>query len=399
MKLDRTAIIALASVLGMLALILLQVRWLQQSTELIGEQFNQKVSKAMSMAVSNLRQESDTSRCVQRADGCFVLSVEREEDLREELATAMAFYDLPPIFEFQIVDKHNSPMDNSSPFCCSLRFLDEKLEDQMMMISFPEKPKYIASEMGLMMAFSILLLLLLLGLFIYINLTLRRQKRVTERNTDFFNNMAHEFKTPLTNISLASNRLLKKDKANPFLAVIQKESERLKWQVERVLHLAKMEQVDYTIERTEILLLPLVNQVLSSMYARLESTQAQVDVNIPEDLTIYADAFHLSNSLHNLLDNAIKYCEQQPYVTITAAETEAEITLSVEDNGVGISKSNQAFVFEKFQRVGSGDLHINKGFGLGLAYVNQVIQLHKGYIDIRSEVQKGSRFELHLPKG
>jgi two-component system phosphate regulon sensor histidine kinase PhoR len=124
-----------------------------------------------------------------------------------------------------------------------------------------------------------------------------------------------------------------------------------------------------------------------------------VEVNIPEDLNIYADAFHLSNSLHNLLDNALKYCEEQPHITISAEETASEITLSVQDNGVGISKSNQAFVFEKFQRVGSGDLHINKGFGLGLAYVNQVIQLHKGYIKIRSEVQKGSRFDLHLPKG
>jgi len=397
MKFYRKNIIAILSSIGMLSLILLQVRWLQQSSQLLSEQFDQKVSQALSTAVFNLRDPTGIAHCATGPDGCFILAPEKEQELKVQLAKAMTFYDLPPVFEFQIVDEQSSAVKSSSPYCCSLQYLDQNLEDQMVTIFFPDRPKYIISRMWLMLLFSALILILLTALFIYINLTLVKQKRVTERNTDFFNNMAHEFKTPLTNILLATKMLRKKQIGERFLEVIQNEGERLKWQVERVLHLAKMEHGDYEIEKQSFLLEPLVQQLLSTMSARLEAEEAKVEIDIPEDLELYADPFHLNNSIRNLLDNALKYCETSPYIHISAQTNSDNVTLRIEDNGVGISKANQEYIFNKFQRVGSGNLHQNKGFGLGLSYVQKVMELHSGFIKIMSEIGKGSRFDLILP--
>lgn len=386
------------SALGMLALILLQVRWLQQSAALISEQFEQKVSDALSTAILKLKDPSGVSHCEEGPDGCYILPPEKETELKCKLTSVLACYDLPTRFEFQIVNEQDTPMGDDSPYCCSLRYLDEKLEDKMVTIAFLDKPKYIIEKMGLMILFSGLILLLLSGLFIYINLALLRQKRATERNTDFFNNMAHEFKTPLTNILLATKMLKKRQKEEPFLEVIHKEGDRLKWQVERVLHLAKMEHGNYEMERKYFPLHPHIEQLLSSMYARLQEENAVVEVDVPADMQIYADPFHLSNSIRNLLDNALKYCSVPPIIKIAAKETQEGIVLQIADNGIGISKANQDFIFKKFQRVGNGDLHDHKGFGLGLAYVQKVMELHAGFIRIVSEINKGSRFDLVLPK-
>ena len=398
MKLTRTTLIAILSTLGMLALILLQVRWLQQSRQLISEQFEQKVSDALSTAILKLKDPSGIAHCAEDPEGCYILPPEKEAELKCKLRSVLACYDLPTRFEFQIVNEQDSPIKDDSPYCCSLRYLDEKLEDKMVTIAFLDKPRYILKKMGLMVLFSGLIMLLLSGIFIYINVALLRQKRAMERNTDFFNNMAHEFKTPLTNIILATKMLKKRQKEEPFLDVIQTEGERLKLQVERVLHLAKMEHGDYEIEREYFLLQPHIEQLLSTMYARLKSEDAIVNVEVPEDMKIYADPFHLSNSIRNLLDNALKYCEEQPVINITAKETQEGVVLQIADNGIGISKANQDFIFEKFQRVGSGDLHDHKGFGLGLAYVQKVMELHTGFIRIVSELNKGSRFDLVLPR-
>ncbi|MEM0993450.1 MAG: HAMP domain-containing sensor histidine kinase [Bacteroidota bacterium] len=398
MKLTRTTVIAILSTLGMLALILLQVRWLQQSSALISEQFEQKVSSALSTAILKLKDPSGISHCEEGPDGCYILPQEKEAELKCKLTGVLACYDLPTRFEFQIVNEQDSPVKDDSPYCCSLRHLDEKLEDKMVVIAFLDKPKYIAEKMGLMILFSALILLLLSGIFIYINLALLKQKRATERNTDFFNNMAHEFKTPLTNIILATKMLKKRQKEEPFLDVIQKEGERLKWQVERVLHLAKMEHGGYEIEKQYFLLQPQIEQLLSTMYARLQEEKAVVNMDISEGLQIYADPFHLSNSIRNLLDNALKYCKAAPIINISAKETQEGVVLQIADNGIGISKANQDFIFKKFQRVGSGDLHDHKGFGLGLAYVQKVMELHAGFIRIVSELNKGSRFDLVLPR-
>lgn len=397
MKWNRTTIIAILSSLGMLALLFSQVRWMKQSSQLLSEQFDQKVTKALSMAVEKLRDPSGVSTCATGNDGCYVLSSEKERELKWRLTKAMKCYDLPPTFEFQIVQAGDTPIDEDSPYCCSLRYADERLEKQMVQISFPDKPKYIVGKMWFMLMSSIFILLLLTGVFVFTNLTLRKQKRISERNTDFFNNMAHEFKTPLTNILLATKMLKKKQKDNPFLEVVHEEGERLNWQVERILYLAKMEYGEYKINKEFFLLEPLIGKLLSGMYARLQSENAEINIEIPDGLQVYADPFHIENSIRNLLDNALKYCEQKPEIQITAKETTEGILLQVKDNGIGISKANQNFIFNKFQRIGSGNLHQQKGFGLGLTYVQKVMELHSGFIRIASELNNGSRFDLVLP--
>lgn len=399
MKINRASTIVLLSFLGLTVLILFQVHWLKTSANLLSEQFEQKVSKALAMTVLNFSEPIMEEGCGAAIDVCFGLSKESEQALRKQLAKSLAFYDIHLPFDFSIVDSTATSLTVASPYCCSLQYWDQNME-QFIHLSFPDKPAYIVKQMGFMLISSILILLFVTGISIIANLSLLRQKKLSARNTVFFNNMAHEFKTPLTNIILASKMLGKREphlQQDAFLSVIQSESKRLGWQVERVLHLAKMEHGEHVMQKEPIDLKALVQDTLCSMQARLEDQQAKVELSIAEGLMIEADQFHLSNSIRNLIDNALKYNERVPQVSIGARSTSKGVWLQIQDNGIGISKNNQTYIFEPFQRATQGDLHERKGFGIGLAYVKKVMEMHAGFIKIASELNNGSRFDLFFP--
>ena len=133
------------------------------------------------------------------------------------------------------------------------------------------------------------------------------------------------------------------------------------------------------------------------MAIQINKKEATIHLQIPDNITVIGDRFHLSNAFRNIIDNALKYATLLPEITITSKEKEKGILLLFKDNGIGIAKSEQAVIFDKFQRVGTGNIHNQKGFGLGLAYVKKVVELHQGFIHIISDLNKGSRFDLFLP--
>jgi len=388
--------------------VLLQAQWLFHSKNLIEEQFNQKTSLALCMAVTELSDGPKSCIAAPESDFAGILTTpllttvppqSEEETVRKALDGSLAFYDIHLPYQIEIFDKKNTCASEDLPSCCSMGAI-AGYNDHMLKIIFPTRTQFILGQMGFMIGSSIFILLFVTTVFGLATYYLIQQKKIGERNKDFFNNMAHEFKTPLTNIILANNLLTKKEpqlQQNKFLNITKKEANKLIHQVERVLYLAKMEQGNYPLKKEKLNLYQILEEIIDDMAIQINKKEATIHLQIPDNITVIGDRFHLSNAFRNIIDNALKYATLLPEITITSKEKEKGILLLFKDNGIGIAKSEQAVIFDKFQRVGTGNIHNQKGFGLGLAYVKKVVELHQGFIHIISDLNKGSRFDLFLP--
>jgi len=271
-------------------------------------------------------------------------------------------------------------------------------------INFPSKGFFIAKQIGWMLALSVLAILIIGGCFGYTILTIRRQKKLAEMKNDFINNMTHEFKTPIFSISLASKALRKtqgireSSKVQKFLDLIDDENQRLKDQVNKVLQMALMDAEESRLNKQEVNIHQLIRDVADSFHLKMEEQNGSITLQLnAEKQLIKADETHLSNILHSLIDNAIKYSDKQPDIIITTRDRDNGVCFSIADNGVGMDKETQKHIFDKFYRAQSGDQHDVKGFGLGLSYVKSIVEAHQGWIKLKSKINKGSRFTIYLP--
>jgi two-component system phosphate regulon sensor histidine kinase PhoR len=269
---------------------------------------------------------------------------------------------------------------------------------------FPEKKQYIIAEMGIPFIISVFLIIVVLILFWRTVLSLMKEKKIAEHTTDFLNNMTHEFKTPLTNIALAGKMIQKDsginegDKLKHYSGIILEENEKLRLQVEQVLSITALERGEIPLHKTELDFHALINESLKCISLQIENRHGSVNLNLDAiSFVIMGDRTHLTNALCNLIDNAIKYSKEKPELSIQTLNNNHHLIVLISDNGIGIEKEYQKKVFDKFFRVPTGDVHDVKGFGLGLAYVKKIINLHGGTIELRSENEKGTAFTITLP--
>ncbi|MDY3105002.1 sensor histidine kinase [Prevotella sp. SGI.027] len=272
-------------------------------------------------------------------------------------------------------------------------------------VHFPDMNSYIFSSVRFMMP-AIVFTLILLVTFIFTIVVVFRQKRYTEIKNDFINNMTHELKTPIASISLAAQMLndksLTKSESmmNHLGGVIQEETKRLRFLVEKVLQMSMFDRKKTVFKKKELDLNEMVESIAHSFSLRVEHTGGRIYTDIGAvDSTIYVDEVHFQNAIFNLMDNAVKYGKpDQPLDIYMATWNDDEhLYLSIRDTGLGIKKENLKKVFEKFYRVHTGNVHDVKGFGLGLAYVKQIVELHDGEISVDSEYKKGTKFTIKLP--
>jgi two-component system phosphate regulon sensor histidine kinase PhoR len=253
---------------------------------------------------------------------------------------------------------------------------------------------------------SIVFALVLLITFIFTIVIIFRQKRYSEIKNDFINNMTHELKTPIASISLAAQMLNDGSVAkSPAMmkhlgAVISDESKRLRFLVEKVLQMSMFDRKKAIFKKKKLDLNEMVENIANSFTLRVEHTGGKIYTDIEAvDSSIYVDEMHFTNAIFNLMDNAVKYKKQDSPLDIylkTWNDNEF-LYLSICDTGLGIKKENLKKVFEKFYRVHTGNVHDVKGFGLGLAYVKKIVDLHKGEIHVESEYGKGTTFTIKLP--
>lgn len=245
---------------------------------------------------------------------------------------------------------------------------------------------------------------LILFCFIYALSIVFRQKKLSEMKTDFINNMTHEFKTPIATISLAAESVTSEKVIHSpehilrFMQIIRQENERMLNQVEQVLQIAQLEKETLNLQKIRLNMHDMLKRAAGQISIQVESREGKMDMHLNAvNPHILGDQVHIENIVFNLLDNAIKYSKGKPEINIHTENTDTELVMSFKDEGIGISKEQKKYIFDKFYRVPTGNVHDVKGFGLGLSYVKAMVEAHGGRIDVHSDPGKGSTFTISIP--
>ncbi len=277
-------------------------------------------------------------------------------------------------------------------------------QNDLLMVYFPHEQKFLITRLWILLVISFFLISAIIFSFTYVVSTVFEQKKVSEMRNDFINNMTHEFKTPISTISLACEALSDKDivKTNGFyesyVKVISEENGRLSGMAEKILQSARFQKGDIILKMESVNIHDALNDAISKINLQIEKKGGVIhtDLNADEAI-IQADRVHITNIVFNLLDNANKYTPWAPIIHISTKTIGKGILIAIKDNGIGIGKSNQKKVFDKLYRVPTGNIHNVKGFGLGLSYVKTIVEKHRGKITLESELKKGSSFSIYLP--
>lgn len=272
-------------------------------------------------------------------------------------------------------------------------------------VSFPSINRYIYKSSRYLVTAAIFMIILVVMYIYTIRMTLR-QRKLNEMKTDFVNNMTHELKTPVASISLASQMLTdplvpKTEKMTDHLSsVIRDETRRLQRLIDRVLQTSLLEGKRMALKEKELDINAMAEDVANTFSVKVEQSGGKILTDLQaSDPIILGDEVHITNVLFNLMENAVKYRrEEEPLrITVSTRNRHDRLIITIQDNGIGIRKENLKKIFEKFYRVHSGNKHDVKGFGLGLAYVKNIVELHHGHITAESEIGKGTRFIISLP--
>jgi two-component system phosphate regulon sensor histidine kinase PhoR len=275
---------------------------------------------------------------------------------------------------------------------------------EFLLIYFPKKETYLFTQTWLMLSIATLLIIFIILSFIYTIRTIIKQKRLSEIKNDFINNMTHEFKTPISTISLACQALTDDDFSKPenlyknYLHVIDDENKRLGVMAEKILQTAVLEKGQVKLKKEPMNIHFVINEVIKNIHLQVDAKHGEISKELNASSSIInADKVHITNVIYNLVDNANKYSPEKPQIIIATENNDSGVYISVEDTGIGISHANLKKIFEKLYRVPTGNVHNVKGFGLGLSYVKTIIEMHDGNVDVESELKKGSKFTIYLP--
>ncbi len=302
--------------------------------------------------------------------------------------TIEEYIDLPDSY-------HASDKDTRTPLF--------KKDYSYIILFFPHRAQYILQQMLFWITSGILLLLVLIGFGASI-FYLYRQKFLNETQKDFVNNFTHEFKTPLAVIKIAADVLKqdniteKPDRLKNYAGIIVEQTAHLQAQVQRLLEIAYTDRSSLPLEKEYFDVNVLIQQAINDLQPLIEQKKATVQTAYAApSCFIAADKSYLLLALINLVENAIKYAAQ-PVIIVSTYESGNDLCISIRDNGIGIAPEHQKKIFERFYRVTQGDIHMAKGFGLGLNFVKKVIDEHGGKIELHSELKKGSTFIIKIQK-
>ncbi|WP_420582587.1 sensor histidine kinase [Reichenbachiella sp.] len=399
-------------------ILFIQIFWVGKAFDLSNKQFEHNVNLALLNVTSTLceinQNEILPDPIEQLSSNYFIVNLNNKiapELLEAILKSEFQKREIAENFEYGVFDCTNREMvygryidlqKNTQSAPASSTFPQLNKDAYYFGVYFPNKTSTLAGEMWIW-GFSSIILLVVVIFFGYTLMAIFRQKKLSEIQKDFINNMTHEFKTPISTIALSSDVLQSDEITNQperlsqYAQIIKKEAARLQNQVDRVLQMATVEKDTISLTKQEFNLNELIEQSIQS--AQLNLTQGG-QITFSEktvEAMISADKVHLTNIIYNLLDNAIKYNENIPQVNISTVSKENRLSIAIQDNGKGIDKQVQDLIFKKFYRVPTGNVHNVKGFGLGLYYVKMIVEAHDGMISLESSTS-GTTFTLDLPK-
>ena len=337
----------------------------------------------------------------------------KPEVIDQYLKMELNGHGIPISYEFAVLDMKNNLVFHSSHFQLvpeASKFEVRLFPDDVisrpnyLMVYFPGEKEYLYHSVGFMGLISLILILIISLCFALTVYIIYRQKKLSEIKNDFVNNMTHELKTPISTISLASQMLNDPSIPNEsknishITGIIVNESKRLGFQVEKVLQMAIFDRGKINLKLKETDIHEFLYGIINNFNVQIKMRNGLIRQDFLAEKTFVAiDEVHFTNLIVNLFDNAVKYCNSEPHITVSTRSKKNTIFISVRDNGIGISREHQKRIFEKFYRVPTGNIHNVKGFGLGLSYVKLIAEAHSGSISLESEVGKGSVFIISLP--
>ena len=273
-----------------------------------------------------------------------------------------------------------------------------------LVVTFPNRDQFVFSSILSVAGLSIFLTLFIIIVSTTAIYQIIRQKKVSEMKSDFINNMSHEFKTPIATINLALDAIsnpktqIVKAKLLSYVKMIREENQRMLSQVENVLMISRLEKSSSPIELSEVDIHNVVEDALRRVDLIVKNKKGIIDINLDAIQTRFrGNLNHFTNLIVNLLDNAIKYSDGAPEISISTFSEDMKIFIKIKDHGIGMDSITQKNIFEKFFRQQSGNIHNVKGHGLGLSYVKKIVEIHGGNIQLNSKLDKGTTFLISIP--
>jgi len=388
---------------GLALLLFIQVNYIIRAARLEERNFNHRVV----MALKDSRDEIANRLCSDMDKflcGNDCSNAQRKSKEVDSIVNAqLEIYSLPLNYTFVVTDTLLEPNTSSlwGPKCYqqSLNGLLER-EGIKLRLQFPDRNRFLLAQMSGLFIMSILIILFLVIAFVILLRINKREQVLMIHMREFVNNMLHEFQTPLANIRLAANLIIKKknneSKTEDYAQVVLNEYERMQNHVEDILQLSSESNNEFKLNEVDIK--STLNQLVDSFTYRIQEKHGQIITKFNAQHH-QVDTYNgrLTLAFSNLLDNAIKYSKGKPLIEIETLEIKGNLQVKIKDNGVGIAKKELPYIFNQYYRVGTGDLHDVKGFGLGLTFVKKVIEEHNGRITVESEEGKGTCFTILLP--
>lgn len=408
-------ILAIFSITGIIAI---QIYWFSKAFDIREKQFSQTVNIALRNVVDQILNYNGKNvlqviPVEQLSSNYFVVMVNDEIDvqlLQTLLINEFTKRELTVDFEYGIYDCVNEKMvfgnyvqigsaENQTLVARNLPLWKDN--DYYFGVFFPNKTNALLGQMGIWV-FSSFVLLIVVVFFGYSLFIIFKQRKFSETQKQFINNMTHEFRTPISTIQLSSvvlqdpDIIKDKDRLNNYAQIIKEESNRLFNQVDNILQAAILEDKKLKLKKELIDVNQLIEEVVKNYSLVLKDTNIETNLNATRSI-IWADKVLFFNMIKNLVENAIKYSHEIPQVSVHTKDEKRGIVIEIKDQGIGIAKEHQKKIFTKFYRVPTGNVHDVKGFGLGLNYVKNISKIHKGRISVESTVGKGSKFKLIFP--
>ncbi len=413
MEIKRLNIIITLGFVAIIGILIAQLLWTRQAYNLEDKKFDQKVNIALMEVVEKLSggKTSFTESPVQNvSNDYYVVNINNEfhpEVLEYYLKTEFTRLQINTDYVYALYNCHSDKMmygkyvskHQESP-TKAIKFPKHKNLVYYFSIRFPDKKTYLISSLRFWYLLTFALIIILL-VYVYSIYTIIQQKKFSELQRDFINNMTHEFKTPLSSILLASEALTKQDiiKKNPklqtYTSIITDQSHKLNNHIEKILNIAKNDASGLSLKPQRIVLLPFIQEIADTIKHKNENISIEIDID--RTISVIADEFHFTNIIYNILDNSIKYCDTKPTIKISSIKDSKGLYLKFKDNGIGIPSKNIPHIFDKFYRINTNKSDEVNGFGLGLFYVKKIVQQHNWKISVENNTDKGITITLFLP--
>ena len=408
----------LTALLSILILLGLQVYWLHYSYKIEEALFNKSVRIALNQTIAALSKNESMCQSMQQSLSCdssFRVSRNKPplvwKNLDSQIRGELAQYDIDLAYELAIFNGKDTlkinNLDQMIGSSCYRQSLDNilKMSGTEIGVVFPNRYNFFLHHMGLMFLGSVLLILMIGFSFVLVIRYYLKEIRLSKNIKEMVNNLAHEFRTPISSISLAAKMIHQSEEASSnsnlkrYAGTILEENKRLQRQSDHILQLAAIEQNSLEYHFGEVDLTKIVEEAIRSVDFLVEQKGGKITRDYgDEPIYILGDHNGLVHVLMNLLVNAYKYSHQKIEIKVVIKRSENGTLVEVLDNGIGIAPNEKKRIFEKYYRISSGNQHNAKGFGIGLYYVKEVLKAHHASIHVESEPGKGSRFSIFFPK-